>query len=520
MNRHFNPLRRNPEDVDFHVPSRTYGRIDHVEIAPQATVALVAIDLVDADWVDAQGQGNDPRFSQTRPHERARAWRDHARKVQLGAKPPNPFEKAPLFRLELHVRLHQTWLGFPPLPTRTDPTFESEIGALERTWVELFDIRRTSFNDPDAGLLYPGLFDEPVPVLVSGRMPTPQQGAALDDIFSLGVLPSIDTYDVELALSKASTNFLVTYDVGQGNANALLDSGHMPTLYYDLGAGVYRNKKTTPSQLHFCFTRRPTIVLSHWDADHWAGACATSVNGTYPAKLRDWIAPMQKVGPTHIAFAHDIVTSGGQMFIYSPAPGTVGSTGTATNHALRSRIGSGSYRNGSGIVLAIENSIDFQSSAGCWLLTGDCDYQHFMPALTSADPVAMVAPHHGADLHAASPIPSPAPFSAYRRLAYSFGPANAHGGGAASAPGGGTAVRHPTVGGTSAHGSAGWSHGAWSIPGSWTPGVGVAGADVLATCEHPPGTMRGGAIVGWTSAPAVYQPPCIGSQCNAPVTQN
>ena len=42
------------------------------------------------------------------------------------------------------------------------------------------------------------------------------------------------------------------YDVGQGNANALLESSGMPVLYYDLGGGVLGNRHTFPSPSATC----------------------------------------------------------------------------------------------------------------------------------------------------------------------------------------------------------------------------------------------------------------------------
>ena len=119
----------------------------------------------------------------------------------------------------------------------------------------------------------------------------------------------------------------------------------------------------------------------------------------------------------------------------------------------------------------------------------------------------MVAPHHGADLDPATPVPAPIPGALYRRLVYSFGANNAHGK---------TGVCHPTPRGVAAHNHAGWYHGAWPLA---RPGTPIPGPDVLATCEHLPGVTRGGALVGWDSQPVPFGAPCLGKACTTTPTQ-
>lgn len=506
MNPHFRPSTKD-DDHDREpfppMPSRGYGRIDHVILpAVDSTTALVVIDLVDADWLDGQAQ-HDARFNVSDTAARSQAW--HAYKTQLSgtARPANPFDKAPLFRLEIDVPMGTGWLGMRPIPSPQDPAFDAEVRRLEAQWIELHAFSPAPFGASDAARLYAGLFSDPDPVYVQGKLPSRQQGSALSDIFSLHHLPVAATDDVESILADAGADMLCVYDVGQGNANALVHNG-LPTIYYDLGAGVYGNKRTTPAGLRFCFSARTPILLSHWDADHWAGAYATKVGAGYPALSRDWIAPLQTIGPVHTAFAHDIVTNLGNLFIYSPPPGVIGSTTMASGHVASFTTGSGSDKNGSGIVLVIEN-VRLPNGPVSWILTGDCDYRYFIAALVPSPPVGIVAPHHGADLHAGSVPPSPASIQddPYHRLAYSFGKDNAHGR---------TGVTHPTIKGMTAHHTVGWNHAAWmpSSPGHPIPN---AGDDILATCEHSPGAARDGVVIGWTSPPAPYGIPCGGKSC-------
>ena len=107
-----------------------------------------------------------------------------------------------------------------------------------------------------------------------------------------------------------NAEYLAVYDVGQGNANALLNEYLIPEMYFD-PVRLFMVIKNSTQNLVFCFTNNPAIILSHWDADHWAGTYATMVGKTYPAMNRTWIAPLQKVGAIQLAFAWDVITNGG-----------------------------------------------------------------------------------------------------------------------------------------------------------------------------------------------------------------
>ena len=504
MNAHFR--RDGNEYPRPQLPLTAYARFDHVEVEASSTKVLLAFDLVDARWLDNQGL-SDPLFHpDSAVSQRAWAvwkqqglWRTH-----------NPFESMPMYRLELEIPATRGFFGEPPFQSIQQAfSLRSAAGELERKW---FELNISSVNQPahEEASLYPGLFADPITVYVRGTMPSSQRGEALSSTFSLDHLPSINTADLETELAGKSADLLAVYDVGQGNANALLSTlkyaaPGVPTLYYDLGAGVYRNRRTTPTSLEFCFTENPTILLSHWDADHWAGAYATMVNSAYPALKRRWIAPLQNVGPVHIAFAHDVLTNGGAFFTYS-AIAEIGSVGLSRGRRARFTLGNGPDRNCTGIVLAIEEPDN--SPPRSWLLTGDCDYLYFVSTLVPLPPVGMVVPHHGADLDPGTPVPKPPDDIIYKRLVYSFGHDNRHGQ---------TNVQHPTIKGMAVHNSADWDHQYWD---PLNPGVPSPGGDVLATCEHTPGIFRGGALIGWDAQPAISNTPCYGKKCNTPLTQS
>jgi hypothetical protein len=56
-------------------------------------------------------------------------------------------------------------------------------------------------------------------------------------------------------------------------------------MYADLGGGVIGHATSFPADFkRLCLTRSPTIVLSHWDWDHWSSA------GRFPAaQTMTWI---------------------------------------------------------------------------------------------------------------------------------------------------------------------------------------------------------------------------------------
>lgn len=304
-----------------------------------------------------------------------------------------------------------------------------------------------------------------------------RQSSQLDAAFSTTNWPIATSNDIREELSRvADPEYLAVYDIGQGSASALLDSGRIPTLFYDLGCGMGRNNPTRPSQIVFDWTRDPIIILSHWDGDHWAAG-----NVDLRALSRTWIAPKQPSSTTHVTFANDILRAGGRVLIWGQ--------GLALSPLQRHNVSitldrcRGTDSNGSGLAMLVSNNAIVD---GHWLLTGDAGYAQ-MPFTVPQNLTAIVVPHHGAAMHRRNNgVPGPA--TSYRRSVYSFGPDNRHGR---------TSISHPASNTVDDHSAQGW------LPGNWLgkPSLCLAQGDILASAINGVGRGANGhlssMIIGW-----------------------
>jgi hypothetical protein len=445
-------------------PKRSFGKLDQSEpIAPKgASVAVFCFDVVDADW---SGFGDGGLFDLG---SASRLKIEHARYWQglFGQNPiigPDPYDQLPIYRVEITASPGDVW-------------FDLLITITEGDWVtiELDDSGQFEVD------VFGALLAAPVTASLKDIQKDIPETAALNAAFSMDSFSDATSSELSGAISCPSVDYLIGFDVGQGAAVGLADSNEDVHLYFDLGGGVYRNAPTRPKPLRFCWRVDAPIVLSHWDSDHWSGELTDP-----QARSRTWIAPRQSITKKHFAFANRLLKAGANLLIWGAAPTTLRISLGSGNQTLELRrcTGSSSLRNGSGIAGIVEDG----NSGKQWLLTGDAGY-HEIGTLPS-NPVAIVVPHHGADMGSSSTPPTKP--TAYARLIYSFGPGNRHG----RKPG----VQHPTVAAMNAHQSQAWDHGTWT--GS-TAGNTVATKDVLATAQHP-GTHLDGAVAGWASAPTV-----------------
>ena len=471
--------------------------LDRVE----ATDAEFAFDAVCADWFDARGEwdlGQEGHLDEY--------WTAMFKGGQSLTR-EDPYESAPIVHIELTLRPSHPWV--PRLRVLDDQWVELNLGKSEAHRVDVF---RDPF-DPEPQIT--GIADAPEP---SSRSPQ------LSKAFGMDSWPDASPRDLlGLFGSIPTIEQLISFDVGQGSATCLVaacecglhrtaldclcqppgqcnDHGcpcgciscygygqcpcGLPICYFDLGCGTYRNVRTRPQDIRFCPCSNPPIILSHWDTDHWAGAYRDC--RFLQAK---WVAPRQRIGPTHAKFASKILQSGGSILIVPASARCV--MWCNRRQSLELYRATGKDRNNSGLIMQVWN----QRAGKEWLLTGDADYKH-VPNLPD-EVAAMTVPHHGAS-PCGTPPPRPSSNRA-SRLLYSFGPGNRHGRNGVSHP------RPETVNALSRRG--------WTSPG-WrpdSPGDGIAGGTTLATANHS-GNQRGWVGAGWDLRPAepVHLMRCLG----------
>jgi hypothetical protein len=510
MNRHF---MRGDQRPTLDGANAMFAQIERAEppFAPGAPW-LVTLDAIGANWLLAQASiPNQPYFNFANRAAMKAARRD-GRQLRFNGQRVNPFDAAPLFRIELEL---QNW--WSPQP----PWFDDDPAA-EKLW---FDVRiDASSKLALPANIYSNAFLPPMPAMLTFQRVFGEMETALAELVSLEEdFEEIGETELEDLLRGRAADALGIYHVGQGNANGLLGSSSnckdsAVSIYYDLGCGVYANRGTTPAPLTFCLDLKPPVVLSHWDSDHWMGAYAHEVppgSANYPCLDLNWVAPLQNVTTHHKTFALD-VASHGSMRIYRPtSPGAVGtvSLGSPSNTTIQFTAGTGPRRNHSGIVLSVERDMRLPSgNVHSWLLTGDCDYMHFWKSLSPPNLVGMVVPHHGAARPKSHSTPPPVggaigqnALRPYRRLGYSFGAGNKQAYG----------VVHPVDATVTEHLGSGWD----CLP--WQSGLNVGntypGLDTRATAQHVvPGAD--GILVGWTAPPTLPFPAC--ASCTTRCGQN
>ena len=465
MNRFFDK-----DDYRRDFPRRAFARLDDLEpiFARTDDELTFVFDAVDADWEGFRTGG--PFDLQSGDLlERAEAhWRGNM--DRSGFAGPGGYADVPIYRIEFTLPPgHKLFKYFP---------------RSEEPWITLTLTDQETDTPVD---VYGGLFAPPVRAFMHAA-PEPAPAVPLGTIFDMDTWPDAAKPDLLNALHpQCELEALVCFDVGQGAASALLCKCGKPIYYFDTGMGSGRNAPTAPSRVDFCTCSRPTVILSHWDTDHWAGAASHT-----KLLAMIWIVPRQTISMTHAAFANDILMAGGTILVVGHRAGP--HTWSSANQSYELDRATGSGRNASGLVLIVNDVASRRS----WVLTGDAGFD-VIPHAVPSDIAAMVVPHHGADMGPSSSSSAyPRSGSAYARLFYSFGRDNSHG---PKRP----FVRHPVAATLKAH--SGWGHGSWSPT---SPGESVPGGDTLATSVHsvtgPPalsGRHLDGAAAGWTGAPAL-----------------
>lgn len=460
-------------------PRRSYAKLEQVEpVAPgKDDPIFIAFEAIDAHWPELRNGGWFAQTGYWRPN-RMTYWY-WARGLRGIRHPPSIdfLDRVPLFRIEFTLHPGHPWRDL--------------IVLNEDVW---FDIELEAAGEIEAEV-YPGLFADPVKAALTGPPTISPMTSTLARIFDESLWPDASEPELLSELSRPNgVETLVAPDVGQGSSVSLMGA-HGTQYYFDVGCGVYANRKTRPSLLQFCGCADPVVLLSHWDKDHWAAATLD-----HSLLKRNWIVPRQLGLPAgHIAFANTILKSGGNILVvprqFKPLKWSSGSQDFELVSCT------GKSRNGSGLALHVTDQVSGQS----WMLTGDAGYGE-IPAPHPTNVAALTVPHHGADMTTLGSAPPPSS-QPYRRAAYSFGPGNKNGK---------TTVQHPVVASVNDHHGKGWLAGTWHLATS--PGGSVPAADTLAAATHPT-THDGGMAIGFTSAPALPLPHEAHCPKPMPITQ-
>lgn len=364
---------------DFYseIPRRGYGRIDQIE------EDRILIEVIDADWFDAE-EILPGRFDD---------W------VEASV-------RAPISVIEMMADIKRDAEGeATEIRLEIKGEYRDIRIDMDDPWLALI----LDENGEDA-IYYSNLFAEGRPIAVRNIDElAAEMRARLNSVFSIEEFVATEN-EIRDALQHLvppqQVEYVVVYDVGQGSANGLCDGNGMPLAYADIGGGVLGNKSTFDNRLNaMCFTRRPPIILSHWDWDHWSSGMR------FPqAQQMVWIVPLQGLGAVHSAFAA-MLAGNGKLTVWPPALSFV----SVSQVTIRSCNGNG--RNHSGLAVEVAGP----TGEPPMLLPGDARY-NVIPGALATDWHCVVVPHHGADMRNAQVPGSTQTLES--RAAYSCGPLN------------------------------------------------------------------------------------------------
>ncbi|WPN55368.1 hypothetical protein [Pseudomonas sp. P9_31] len=326
------------------------------ESRPEKNLEPIYFECVDASWL----QNLNPGMS----------WKE-------------VYRIAPLSVLELHDY---------PLPA-----FPEQLQPGDIAWFEF------GYAPPKAGditsTLYTSLFSEGISVAIQYREALqpgwPDSGPMSSKGWPKEVLIS---HDSKLGLKAISglleqvetSGGVAIYDVGHGACQGLLENNHrIPSLYVDFGGGVLGNAKTFPKNHNgFCFTKRPAVILSHWDWDHWSSAYR------YPIALDTrWIAPPVPKKPIQQAFAADLLARSNLLIWDGHFPSALRVGGVGIERCT------GKTTNDSGLAVTVYPGPRGRKN---YLLPGDAGYRH-IPSVARGDAFSAICiTHHGGKLHSVS----------------------------------------------------------------------------------------------------------------------
>ena len=339
--------------IEVPEPENDFTRNQGQEAEPQP----VMLECVDTSW-----------FHSMQSNENGLLWTDI-------------YQDAPLSVLEL------TNYPLPQFPEGAQPG--------DIAWYE-FGYESASSTESDARH-YTSLFSDGATVKISFHEPRALGWQGKGPMGSSGWLSQAiaklppDFQGLEMLRKKLAavdcSGGVAIYDVGQGACQAALDDElHLPQMYVDFGGGVLVNRKTFPDELvGFCFTRRPIIVLSHWDWDHWSSAYRQEASMSAP-----WFAPPVPMKPIQQAFAAELFARKSLHIWDTTWPAEI------VGGPVRIERCTGRTINDSGLAVTLRRSA--ASTRNC-LLPGDAAYACIPSVAGGASFNSLCMTHHGGRLH-------------------------------------------------------------------------------------------------------------------------
>jgi len=112
-------------------------------------------------------------------------------------------------------------------------------------------------------------------------------------------VPDIGTINADEPMAGATAiNGVRVYDVGQGDAIAILDQDNRPFLFLDYGGWQDRPFDASTVDAVMPVPKGRWLMLSHWDQDHWCSA-----NLGQAARQAKWLVPRQITSPSAVMFS-------------------------------------------------------------------------------------------------------------------------------------------------------------------------------------------------------------------------
>lgn len=247
-----------------------------------------------------------------------------------------------------------------------------------------------------------------------------------------------------LELGKAGTSVtgVKAVDFGQGDCNAIMAQDSLgadhPVLYFDIGGGSGQCSRTHPHHpthgtagqrgwAHVAgrldTTYSPTVILSHWDKDHYYSA----TKAVPQVRNLQWLVPRQKIGASCAKFVKGLTNI--RCFPHGGAS-VRHKLSTKANHVdlfieQASNLASDD-RNLNGLATTLVRHDGAGTDQSKIVMPGDAPY-NLLPSLAGGTApggtvAGLFAYHHGSQTHlnhAAAHIPAPA--GGGHRILFSYG---------------------------------------------------------------------------------------------------